>query len=106
MSAVKQTHVRTIASPPAAPWSPLQKRLCIGIALAKRDAFIDAACYMADLVKMRMLDRAEAAELLQVAADHNSLAYEYGADHIQAIMATAFTFGRVELADDDPWMTL
>jgi hypothetical protein len=71
-------------------WTPLQADVCMTIALAKRDAFIDEAYRLAELVRLRVLPRAVAADYLHEAAVYNSLSFEYGADHIQGIMASAF----------------
>jgi len=70
-------------------WTPLQVEVCMGIAMAKRDAFIAEAHRVSDLVRLKLLDRATAADTLHEAAVYNQLYYEYGQDHIQAIMANA-----------------
>ena len=70
-------------------WSPLQVEVCMSIAMAKRDAFIAEAYHIGDLVRLKVLDRATAADTLHEAATYNQLYYEYGRDHIQEIMANA-----------------
>lgn len=70
-------------------WSPLQIEVCMSVAMAKRDAFIAEAFRIGDLVRLRVLDRATAADTLHEAARYNELYFEYGRDHIQQLMANA-----------------
>ena len=71
---------------------PLQTDVCITIALAKRDEFINQAHRLSELVKLRLLSVTDAADMLHEAATYNSLSFEYGTDHIQEIMAQALGF--------------
>ena len=71
-------------------WTKLQAEVCMTIANAKFYAFVAEAERMAEFVRLGFLSRATAADYLQEAAVYNSLCFEYGTDHIQAIMATAF----------------
>jgi hypothetical protein len=73
-------------------WSPLQIEVCMSVAMAKRDAFIAEAYRIGDLVRLRVLDRATAADTLHEAATYNELYFEYGRDEIQEIMASALDF--------------
>jgi len=68
-------------------WNPLQTEICMSVALAKRDAFIAEAERVADLVRLGLLTKPEAADTLHEAATYNQLYFEYGTDHIQEIMA-------------------
>jgi len=70
-------------------WTPLQTDICMSVALAKRDAFIAKAERVAELVRLCLLTKADAADTLHEAAMYNQLYFEYGADHIQGIMARA-----------------
>jgi hypothetical protein len=74
-------------------WTPLQADICMSVAVAKRDAFICESRRLADLVRLKVLPRAVAADYLHEAAVYNSLFFEYGCDHIQEIMAVAFEGG-------------
>jgi hypothetical protein len=71
-------------------WTPLQADICMSVALAKRDVFIGASQYVAELVRLGLLSRAAGADTLHEAAIYNQLYFEYGRDHIQEIMAVAF----------------
>jgi hypothetical protein len=73
-----------------ADWTKLQTEVCMRIARGKLDAFTEEARYLAALVRYGLLTRATAADYLQEAAQYNQLSYEYGAEAIQEIMATAF----------------
>ena len=73
-------------------WDPLQTDVCITIALAKRDEFINQAHRLSELVRLQVLSIADAADTLQEAASYNSLTFEYGTDQIQQIMAQALGF--------------
>jgi hypothetical protein len=70
-------------------WTALQTEICMNVALAKRDAFINEAQRMADYVRLGFKTRSQAADHLHEAAIYNSLYFEYGADHVQGIMAAA-----------------
>jgi hypothetical protein len=70
-------------------WTPLQTDICMSVALAKRDAFINESQRIADLVRLKVLPKPVAADYLHEAAIYNSLYFEYGTDHIQEIMAVA-----------------
>jgi hypothetical protein len=70
-------------------WTALQTEICMNVALAKRDAFIAEAERLAEFVRLGFITRAVAADYLHEAALYNQLIFEYGADHIQAIMAAA-----------------
>lgn len=72
-------------------WSPLQTRVTMSIANAKLFEFQAQAYRAGELITLGVLARAEAADILQEAADYNALTFEYGADKIQAIMAAAFS---------------
>jgi hypothetical protein len=70
-------------------WTPLQADVCMGVARAKLDRFMDQAERLAELVRVRVLPKAVAADYLHQTAIYNQLYFEYGADHIQEIMAQA-----------------
>jgi len=70
-------------------WTPLQTEVCMSIALAKLDAFIAESYRVGDLVRLGLLQRADAADTLHEAATYNELYFEYGRDRIQGIMADA-----------------
>lgn len=72
-------------------WTPLQTDVCMSVALAKRDAFIAEAQRVTELVRLGLLKKPDAADTLHEAAIYNQLYFEYGADHIQQIMAAAFS---------------
>ena len=68
-------------------WSPLQTRVTMAVATAKYDEFGIQAFNVGELVRLKLLGRAEAADLLHEAAIYNSLIFEYGADAIQLLMS-------------------
>jgi multidrug resistance efflux pump len=70
-------------------WTALQADVCMNVANAKRDAFICEAQRLAELVRLGVVSRETAAACLDTAARYNQLYFEYGADHIQAIMSAA-----------------
>jgi hypothetical protein len=70
-------------------WTALQTEICMTVALAKRDAFIEEAHRAAEFVRLGFITRPVAADYLHEAAIYNSLYFEYGADAIQAIMSAA-----------------
>ena len=70
----------------------MQTSVCITVALAKRDEFINQANRVGELVRLRLLTVADAADILHEAAVYNALTAEYGTDHIQQIMAQALAF--------------
>jgi hypothetical protein len=70
-------------------WTALQTEMCMNVALAKRDAFIAECGRAAEYVRLGFLTRTAAADHLHETAFYNSLYFEYGADHIQRIMAGA-----------------
>ena len=70
--------------------SPLQIDVSIKVALAKLAEFENQAYRIGDLVRLSILRRADAADMLHEAAIYNSLIFEYGADRIQKIIADAF----------------
>jgi hypothetical protein len=74
-------------------WTALQTDICMSVALAKRDAFIAEAERVAELVRLGLLTKPAAADTLHEAAIYNQLYFEYGADHIQAIMAATIGSG-------------
>ena len=78
-----------IPESPSFNWSPLQIEVCMSVAMAKRDAFIAEAYRIGDLVRLKVLDRATAADTLHEAATYNELYFEYGREHIQQLMANA-----------------
>ena len=71
-------------------WTVLQAEVCMRIAHGKLDAFAVEAHRLAEMVRYGLLTRSIAADYLHEAATYNQLMFEYGMDHIQAIMATAF----------------
>jgi hypothetical protein len=71
-------------------WTALQAEICMNVANAKYHAFIAEADRAAEYVRLGFLTRAGAADYLHVTAVYNQLYFEYGADHIQAIMSAAF----------------
>ena len=71
-------------------WTALQTEICMTVALAKRDTFIEEAHRAAEFVRLGFITRAVAADYLHEAAIYNQLCFEYGADAIQAIVAAAF----------------
>lgn len=71
-------------------WTILQATVCMTIANAKLDAFASEARRLADMVRFGLLPRNVAADYLSEAAAYNQLFYEYGMDHVQAIMSAAF----------------
>lgn len=72
-------------------WSPLQTRITMAIANAKLFEFQEQSYRAGELIQLGVLARVEAADILQEAAVYNALVYEYGADHVQKIMAAAFS---------------
>lgn len=74
-------------------WTPLHADVCMSVALAKRDAFIAEAQRVAELVRLGLLAKAVAVDMLHETAIYNSLYFEYGTDQIQEIMAHAFGEG-------------
>jgi hypothetical protein len=58
-------------------WTPLQTDICMSVAR------------VAELVRLCLITKADAADTLHEAAIYNQLYFEYGADHIQGIMARA-----------------
>ena len=72
-------------------WTKLQTEICMNVALVKRDAFIAEAQRAAEFVRLGFITRPVAADYLHEAAIYNSLYFEYGAEAIQAIMATALS---------------
>ena len=71
-------------------WTLLQTEITMRIARAKLEAFADESARLAEAVRYGLLTSALATDYLHEAAAYNQLYFEYGADHIQAIMATAF----------------
>jgi hypothetical protein len=71
-------------------WTKLQTEVCMNIANAKHAAFIWEAERLAELVRLGCATRPNAADYLHTAAVYNSLYFDYGADHIQAIVSEAF----------------
>jgi hypothetical protein len=71
-------------------WTTLQTSVCMTIANAKFYAFVAEAERMAEFVRLGLLTRATAADVLHTAAVYNALCAEYGTDRIQKIMAAAF----------------
>jgi hypothetical protein len=70
-------------------WTALQTEICINVALAKRDAFIEEAQRMTEFVRLGFMTRATAADYLHEAAIYNQLYFEYGTDQIQSIISAA-----------------
>jgi hypothetical protein len=70
-------------------WTPLQADVCMCIANAKFIAFENEAFRCGDLLRLGLLKRSEAADVLHEAAIYNQLYFEYGIDAIQAIMSAA-----------------
>jgi hypothetical protein len=71
-------------------WTALQVEVCMNVANAKIYAFVAETERMAELVRLGLIPRATAADYLNEAAVYNQLYYDYGAEHIQSIMAVAF----------------
>jgi hypothetical protein len=71
-------------------WTKLQTEVCMNVANANYHAFIAEAQRVAEFVRLGFITRAVAADYLHEAAIYNQLAFEYGADAIQAIMSAAF----------------
>jgi hypothetical protein len=71
-------------------WTALQSSVCMTIANAKFYAFIAEAERMAEFVRLGLLTRATAADVLHTAAVYNALCAEYGTDRLQKIITTAF----------------
>ena len=72
-------------------WTVLQTQTCMAVANAKLYAFEVEAERLAELVRMELIPRTVAADYLNTAAVYNALHYEYGSDHVQSIMAAAFS---------------
>ena len=70
-------------------WTPLQADVCMNVALAKLDRFMDQADRLAELVRVRVLPKPVAADYLHQTAIYNSLYFEYGVDRVEEIMAQA-----------------
>jgi hypothetical protein len=70
-------------------WSSLQSEVAMNIANAPFFAFQDEAQRMAEFVRLSLLTRAEAADILHTAAVYGSLYCSYGRDRIQNVMAAA-----------------
>jgi hypothetical protein len=70
-------------------WTQLQTEVCMSIANAKFYQFVFEAERLADFVRLGLITRAIAGEMLQEAANYNALAYEYGQDRVQHIMSAA-----------------
>ncbi len=70
-----------------AQWTPLQTDVTMAVALAKFRAFEDQAYRVGDMVRLGLIKRVEASDLLHGAANYNSLVFEYGPDRIQQIIA-------------------
>jgi hypothetical protein len=65
----------------------LQMDFNVAIANAKIAEFESQAYRAGDMVRLGLLNRADAADLLHEAAIYNGLIFEYGQDRIQQIMA-------------------
>ena len=72
-------------------WTALQTEICMNVALAKHHAFVAEADRAAEFVRLGFITRAMASDYLHIAAVYNQLTFEYGADAIQAIMASALS---------------
>ena len=70
-------------------WTQMQAEVCMRIANAKYYQFIAEAEHLAEFVRLGFINRTMAGDMLQEAANYNSLAYEYGQDRIQQIMSAA-----------------
>lgn len=70
-------------------WTQLQTEVCMSVANAKFYQFVFEAERLADFVRLGLITRSVAADMLQEAANYNSLAFEYGTDRIQQIMSAA-----------------
>lgn len=79
-------------------WTPLQAEMCMYVALAKRDAFIAVCERTAEYIRLGFLTRAAAADHLHETALYSSLYYEYGADHVQALMANTLAADQISPA--------
>jgi hypothetical protein len=71
-------------------WTALQAQACMNVANAKLYAFEVEVDRLAEFVRLGLITRAMAADYLNTAAVYNQLDYEYGTDHVQSIMASAF----------------
>ena len=74
-------------------WSPLQADIAMTVANAKLIAFETQCLRAGELVRLGLLKRADAADLLQEAAHYNSLPFEYGQDRVQKLMADGLNGG-------------
>jgi len=70
-----------------AEWSPLHVRYSMAVANAKFYAFAEAAANVGELVRLGLLAKPAAVDLLQEIAIYNQLPFEYGPDRIQRLMA-------------------
>jgi hypothetical protein len=71
-------------------WTALQVEVCMNVANAKIYAFAAEADRMAELVRLGLITRAVGADYLNESAVYNGLYYDYGADHVQSIISSAF----------------
>jgi hypothetical protein len=71
-------------------WTPLQTEVCMNVANAKLYAFEAEAERIAELIRLKLISKAEGADRLHIAAIYNQLVYEYGTDRVQNIVAAAF----------------
>jgi hypothetical protein len=70
-----------------ADWDMLQADVAVHVANAPLFAFQDQCYRLGEMVRLGVLPRARAADILQTAAHYNSLPFEYGRDRVQALMA-------------------